>query len=73
VRAPPRDSGLAILVRGPAGIGKTALVDEAVRQAGPARRVLRTVIFPKLGIASRAQLTAMSLDLSAVPPQHPAD
>jgi ATP/maltotriose-dependent transcriptional regulator MalT len=29
-------------------------------------------IFPKLGITSRAQLTAMSLDLPAVPPPRPA-
>ena len=30
------EAGTAILVRGPAGIGKTALIDEAVRQAGAA-------------------------------------
>jgi DNA-binding CsgD family transcriptional regulator len=29
-------------------------------------------IFPKLGITSRAQLTAMSLDLLAAPPPRPA-
>ena len=28
-------------------------------------------LFPKLGITSRAQLTAMSLDLPAVPPLRP--
>lgn len=30
-------------------------------------------VFPKLGITSRAQLTAMSLDLPAVPPSQPVD
>jgi DNA-binding CsgD family transcriptional regulator len=34
--------GAAILVRGPAGIGKTALVDDAVRRAAPSTRILRT-------------------------------
>ena len=33
------EAGTAILVRGPAGIGKTALIDEAVRQARPSRRI----------------------------------
>ena len=28
------EAGTALLVRGPAGIGKTALIDEAVRRAG---------------------------------------
>lgn len=42
-RLADRESGTAILVRGPAGIGKTALIDEAVRRAGPSRRILRTV------------------------------
>ena len=46
------EAGAAILVRGPAGIGKTALIDEAVRQAGPSRRVLRTVgNSPETGLA----------------------
>jgi len=46
------EAGAAILVRGPAGIGKTALVDEAVRRAGPSRRVLRTVgNTPETGLA----------------------
>src|ERR1700677_5134566 len=35
--------GAAILVRGPAGIGKSALVDDAVRRAAPSTRILRTV------------------------------
>jgi DNA-binding CsgD family transcriptional regulator len=42
-RLTDRETGTAILVRGPAGIGKTALVDEVVRRAGPSRRLLRTV------------------------------
>ncbi|HEX4291918.1 MAG TPA: AAA family ATPase [Trebonia sp.] len=37
-----QESGAAILIRGAAGIGKTALVEEAVRLAGPSRRILRT-------------------------------
>ena len=46
------EAGAAILVRGPAGIGKTALIDEAVRQAAPSRRVLRTVgNTPETGLA----------------------
>ena len=46
------EAGTAILVRGPAGIGKTALIDEAVRQAGRSRRVLRTVgSSPETGLA----------------------
>jgi len=32
-----------ILVRGPAGIGKTALINETVRQVGAPRRILRTL------------------------------
>ncbi len=40
------------MVRGPAGIGKTALVDEAVREAGSSRRVLRTAgNSPETGLA----------------------
>src|SRR5271156_3953674 len=47
-----RDAGTTILVRGPAGIGKTALVDEAVRQARPSRRILRAVgNSPETGMA----------------------
>ena len=38
-RLADRESGTAILVRGPAGIGKTALIDEVVRRAGPSRRI----------------------------------
>ena len=41
-RLADREVGAAILVRGPAGIGKTAIIDEAVRRAGPSRRILRT-------------------------------
>jgi DNA-binding CsgD family transcriptional regulator len=41
-RLADREVGTAILVRGPAGIGKTAIIDEAVRRAGPSRRILRT-------------------------------
>jgi DNA-binding CsgD family transcriptional regulator len=37
-----RERGAAIVIRGPAGIGKTALVEEAVRGASPGRRILRT-------------------------------
>src|SRR6202020_559402 len=47
-----REPGTAILVRGPVGIGKTALVDEAVRRARPSRRILRTVgNAPETGMA----------------------
>ncbi len=42
-RLADRETGTAFLVRGPAGIGKTALVDEAVRRAAPSRRIMRTV------------------------------
>jgi DNA-binding CsgD family transcriptional regulator/tetratricopeptide (TPR) repeat protein len=46
------EAGSAILVRGPAGIGKTALIDEAVRRAGPSRRILRTAgNSPETGMA----------------------
>jgi DNA-binding CsgD family transcriptional regulator len=40
-RLADREAGVAILVRGPAGIGKTTIIDEAVRRAGPSRRILR--------------------------------
>ena len=47
-----REAGTAILVRGPAGIGKTALVDEAVRRARPSRRILRAAgNSPETGMA----------------------
>ena len=50
-RLADREGGTAILVRGPAGIGKTALIDEAVRR-GPSRRILRTVgNSPETGLA----------------------
>jgi DNA-binding CsgD family transcriptional regulator/tetratricopeptide (TPR) repeat protein len=41
-RLADRETGTAILVRGPAGIGKTALIDAAVRWAGSSRKILRT-------------------------------
>src|SRR5580700_7369356 len=51
-RLADREAGSAILVRGPAGIGKTALIDEAVRRAGPSRQILRTVgNSPETGLA----------------------
>jgi DNA-binding CsgD family transcriptional regulator len=37
------DGGAAILVRGPAGIGKSALVEDAVQRAAVSTRILRTV------------------------------
>lgn len=44
--------GAAILLRGPAGVGKSALVENAARQAGSSRRVLRTVgTSPEIGLA----------------------
>jgi AAA ATPase domain len=46
--------GAAILVRGQAGIGKSALVDDAARRAGPSRRILRTVgTSPETGLRPR--------------------
>ena len=51
-RLADREAGIAVLVRGPAGIGKTALVDETVRAVGPSRRVLRIVgNSPETGLA----------------------
>jgi hypothetical protein len=45
-------SGAAILLRGPAGVGKSALVEDAVRRAGASRRVLRTAgTSPEMGLA----------------------
>jgi len=38
-----REGGAAILVRGPAGIGKPALVDDAVQRAAASTRILRAV------------------------------
>src|ERR1700690_34350 len=38
-----REGGAAILVRGPAGIGKSALVNDAVQRAAASTRTLRTV------------------------------
>jgi hypothetical protein len=35
--------GAAILLRGPPGAGKSALAEDAMRRAGPSRRILRTV------------------------------
>src|ERR1700691_98416 len=51
-RLADRETGTAILVRAPAGVGKTALIDEAMRQAGRSRRILRTVgNSPETGMA----------------------
>ena len=51
-RLADREAGTAILVRGPAGIGKTALIDEAVRRARPSRRILQTFgNSPETGLA----------------------
>jgi DNA-binding CsgD family transcriptional regulator len=41
-RLAEREAGAAIVIRGPAGVGKTALVEEAVRRASPSRRILQT-------------------------------
>ena len=47
-----RDRGAAILVRGQAGIGKSALVDDAVQRRASSRRILRTVgSSPETGLA----------------------
>jgi predicted ATPase len=40
------DRGGALLIRGPAGIGKSALVNDAIRRAGQSRRVLRATGTP---------------------------
>jgi DNA-binding CsgD family transcriptional regulator len=51
-RLDDRQSGAAILLRGPAGIGKSALAEHAVRRAGSSRRLLRTVgTSPEMGLA----------------------
>src|SRR5208282_4733013 len=51
-RLADREAGAVIVVRGPAGIGKTALVDEAVRGASGSRRILRTAGYsPETGLA----------------------
>jgi DNA-binding CsgD family transcriptional regulator len=45
-------SGAAILLRGPAGIGKSAIVEYAMRRARSSRRLLRTVgTSPEMGLA----------------------
>ena len=51
-----RDGGAAILVRGPAGIGKSALVEDAVQRAAASTRILRTV-----GASSEAGLAMAGL------------
>jgi DNA-binding NarL/FixJ family response regulator len=63
--------GAAILVRGPAGIGKSALVDDAVRRAAPSTRILRTVgTSPEtgLGMAGLYQLLQPLLPLAHLIP-----
>jgi DNA-binding CsgD family transcriptional regulator len=45
-------NGAAVLLRGPAGIGKSALVEHTMRRAGSSRRVLRTAgASPEIGLA----------------------
>jgi DNA-binding CsgD family transcriptional regulator len=45
-------TGAAILIRGPAGVGKSALVEYAARRAGSSRCVLRTAgTSPEMGMA----------------------
>ena len=71
-RLADREGGTAILVRGPAGIGKTALIDEAVRRAGPSRRILRTVGSPPetgLAMAGLYQLLQPLLPLAHLIPE----
>ena len=71
-RLADRESGTAILVRGPAGIGKTALIDEVVRRAGPSRRILRTVGNPPetgLAMAGLYQLLQPLLPLAHLIPE----
>jgi DNA-binding CsgD family transcriptional regulator len=51
-----QDGGAAILVRGPAGIGKSALVDDAAQRAAASTRILRTV-----GAASETGLAMAGL------------
>jgi hypothetical protein len=66
-----RGGGAAILVRGPAGIGKSALVDDAVRRAAPSTRILRTVgTSPEtgLGMAGLYQLLLPLLPLAHLIP-----
>ena len=43
-RLADREAGTAVLVRGPAGIGKTAFIDEAVRRTRPPQA--RVKIYP---------------------------
>jgi hypothetical protein len=63
--------GAAILIRGPAGIGKSALVDDAVQRAAPSTRILRTVgTSPEtgLGMAGLYQLLQPLLPLAHLIP-----
>ncbi|GAA2361423.1 AAA family ATPase [Dactylosporangium salmoneum] len=60
----PPDRGLTMLIRGSAGIGKSALIDEAVRQVGASRQVLRVAGSPTetaLAMAGLHQLMRPSL------------
>ena len=64
-------SGAAILLRGPAGVGKSALVEDAVRRAGSSRRVLRTVgTWPETDLAM-AGLYQLLQPLFPLAPQIP--
>jgi DNA-binding CsgD family transcriptional regulator len=67
-----QDGGAAILVRGPAGIGKSALVDDAVRQATPATRILRAAGAPPetgMAMAGLYQLLQPLLPLAHLIPE----
>jgi DNA-binding CsgD family transcriptional regulator len=67
-----REAGTAVLIRGPAGIGKTALIDEAVWRAGRSRRILRTAgNSPETGMAMAGlyQLLQPVLPLAHLIPQ----
>ncbi len=71
-RLADREAGTAILVRGPAGIGKTALIDEAVRRAGSSRRILRIAGNPPetdLAMAGLYQLLQPLLPLAHLIPE----
>src|SRR5271154_1787723 len=50
------ESGAAILLRGPAGVGKSALAENAVLRVGASRRILRTV-----GTSPEAELAMAGL------------
>ncbi|HTZ29191.1 MAG TPA: LuxR C-terminal-related transcriptional regulator [Streptosporangiaceae bacterium] len=70
-RLDDRQSGAAIVLRGPAGVGKSALVEDAVRRAGSSRRVLRTVgTWPETGLAM-AGLYQLLQPLFPLAPQIP--